>query len=236
MIICHDKKFIFFKPLKTAGSSVEFSLSDVCLDKDIMTGGTKSESDIGFIQRNNIDKASGRKIFHSHTWPELLYRKTNSLWPEYLKISMIRNPWDLCVSYYWWTMHEYPSRSLMITEADSEHLLKRKFRLFLETPGEFTDSIEGNSSVFMSDAVTYLSKTNLSFIDSSVDIYLKYESLQKDYNTFRKLIRSDPTALPRLKSKQRKNPSRYQLYYSEYTKHLVKDRFRLLVDRFGYSF
>ena len=58
MIISPTKGFVFFKPMKTAGSSVEFALALSCGPDDLVVGGAAGiEQDSGFLQQNN-DKIS----------------------------------------------------------------------------------------------------------------------------------------------------------------------------------
>ena len=54
MIISHENEFIFFKPLKSAGSSVEFALGNQCGKNDILTGSPyRDEIEAGYQDRNN---------------------------------------------------------------------------------------------------------------------------------------------------------------------------------------
>ena len=54
MIISHENEFIFFKPLKSAGSSVEFALGNHCGKNDILTGSPyRDEIEKGYKDSNN---------------------------------------------------------------------------------------------------------------------------------------------------------------------------------------
>ena len=55
MIISHEHKFIFFKPMKVAGSSIEVALSKICGDEDLQTGSEYQEEieEFGYIPKNN---------------------------------------------------------------------------------------------------------------------------------------------------------------------------------------
>ena len=77
MIISHKHKFIFFKPWKVGGNSVEHNLIEHCGDKDL----------IDTTHRNPKD-----------TLDIIGKRKFN----KYFKFTIARNPWDRMVSYFWW--------------------------------------------------------------------------------------------------------------------------------------
>ena len=74
MIVSHKNKFIFFKPMKVAGSSIEHGLSKHCGEIDILTG-DREHADLQ--PRNNED-------FHSHTIPEMFFEKyEKENWSDY---------------------------------------------------------------------------------------------------------------------------------------------------------
>ena len=50
MILSPTAGFVFFKPVKTAGSSIEFALAQSCGPNDLLVGGMKgTEQDAGFL-------------------------------------------------------------------------------------------------------------------------------------------------------------------------------------------
>jgi hypothetical protein len=77
MIVSHKHKFIFFKPWKVGGNSVEHNLITHCGDDDIIDNTHRNPKD-------TLDIV-GEKIFN-----------------EYFKFTIARNPWDRMVSYFWW--------------------------------------------------------------------------------------------------------------------------------------
>ena len=113
MIISHSKKFIFFKPLKVAGSSVEACLAKHCGEEDVLTGSDIDDErqQFDYVSRNNFDER-GNPIFHMHTSPQLLYSMTNNTWDDYFKFTIVRNPWEMTVSYFWWCFYS-PTNSVI---------------------------------------------------------------------------------------------------------------------------
>jgi hypothetical protein len=126
LIISHKHKFIFLKPFKVAGSSTEFALSSIVSKNDIVTNLSKGEekkrySLFGIKEQNNrlplskllsgfskqnkkdIRKFAWPKVFHPHCTAEEVKRYVgDDIWNEYKKISIIRNPWDYLLSFYYW--------------------------------------------------------------------------------------------------------------------------------------
>ena len=110
MLISPDHKFIFFKSMKTASSSVEFSLLQICGENALCVGGTPEEASQGYVAKNNtfVDDGFIVERFHSHAWPDLFYEQIANpeFFKDYKKITVIRNPWDALVSWYWWGIYQ----------------------------------------------------------------------------------------------------------------------------------
>lgn len=77
MIISHKHKFIFFKPWKVGGNSVEHNLSNQCGKWDIV--------DTNHTNPGDVINLIGEKKYN-----------------KYFKFTITRNPWDRMVSYFWW--------------------------------------------------------------------------------------------------------------------------------------
>jgi hypothetical protein len=77
MIISHKHKFIFFKPWKVGGNSVEYNLAKHCGKKDVIN--------TNHTNPNDVIKLIGEKKYN-----------------KYFKFTVTRNPWDRMVSYFWW--------------------------------------------------------------------------------------------------------------------------------------
>lgn len=92
MILSHKYKFIFVKTFKTAGTSVEVFLSQVCGPLDIVTPIEPhvephvARNYQGYF--NHIPAAEIRDHIDPHVWS------------EYFKFCVERNPWDKTLSHY----------------------------------------------------------------------------------------------------------------------------------------
>ena len=126
MVVSEKYKFIFLKPYKVAGSSVEFALSSILSNKDIVTYLSKDEEKtrqklFGISEQNNrkklsdlilnfskqnkrdLQKLKWPKKFHPHCSAEEVKSYLGEVkFNEYKKISIVRNPWDYLLSFYHW--------------------------------------------------------------------------------------------------------------------------------------
>ncbi len=102
MIISHKLKVIFIKTSKTAGSSFELALSKYCGPDDIYTAiGT----DTNIRKSWNIPQSQNtKKIKYKHHTSASEIKKTipQNIWNNYLKVSIIRCPYDTMISSYYW--------------------------------------------------------------------------------------------------------------------------------------
>jgi hypothetical protein len=108
--------------MKCAGSSIELALIPHCGDKDIITGSGYEdeliESNFLYTPKNNLVTineiaSDGSKInavepiYHTHTTPEVLREKYvdyNKI-ADYYHFSIVRNPFDALISYFWWSFY-----------------------------------------------------------------------------------------------------------------------------------
>ena len=159
MIISPTHKFIFFKPIKCAGSSIEFALSRMCSSVDLLTGGTDEEELMGFFSQNNhfTENQVVFMRFHSHTTPDMLLKRSaqdENVWTDFYKITVVRNPWDLLVSGYWYMMAEMnldlkEREYVLISGKDKLSTIKKKFKrkrnsIISSTFGKFSLKMEKN--------------------------------------------------------------------------------------------
>ena len=106
MIISHRLKVIHIKLIKVAGSSFETALSKYCGPNDVLSRihgpGMKLRETLGFpsaqnyepfMVRNRIDHLDADKI------KELI---GPDIFDNYLKIAIIRNPYQKAISWYFW--------------------------------------------------------------------------------------------------------------------------------------
>jgi hypothetical protein len=123
MILSHAHKFIFLKTVKVAGTSLEIALSKYCGPRDIITPILPEDEAkrraLGYRGPQNYragwremtfkewvkapyNRARPMRVWH-HSKAEAVRRWVGEeVWQGYLKISILRNPYDGIVSRYHW--------------------------------------------------------------------------------------------------------------------------------------
>ena len=242
MIISPKNKFIFFKPMKCAGSSVELSLLKGCGDEALCTGTDNIEEELqGYIKLNNeyVEEGIEKFRFHSHTWPSLFFERISNsdLWNDFKKITIVRNPWDTVVSWYWWSIcRSYGwSDEMIIRKSDSQSVASQKFEKFLFFHTDHEAIRPGSSSSIKCTPLDYISQ-NERFIDSRVDRFIFFENIQEEYNSLCLDLNMLPSSLTKLKSTQRKLDNHYRYYYNKSTKNAVSGKFLKTIEKFKYNF
>jgi hypothetical protein len=258
MLISPKHEFILFKPMKTAGSSIEKALLKYCTSEGLCTGGTSNSlgalrlitGDKVYLEdeyeaRNNeyVEGDIKTTRFHSHVWPELFFRSiaNPSVYKDFKKVTIVRNPWDLAVSYYWWgsTGWKGDEKRLIIKENDSKRKANAKFKFWI-TNKFFFQSYEKLKEKFHIKPVEYLSDINEKFIDADIITdYILYENIESDYKKIFNYLVDDNEeleVLPHLKSNIRKLKKHYSFYYDYETRKIVEYSFKKTINSFNYKF
>lgn len=128
MIVCHEHKFIFIKTRKTAGTSIELSLSRFAGPDDVLTrvipDDEKIRTELGITARNYRgrfnplpeilhgslrekwqavrESIKGNKFRNHARGFKVMHRVGRKVWDSYFKFCFERNPWDKTVSHYYW--------------------------------------------------------------------------------------------------------------------------------------
>lgn len=211
MIVSHEHKFIFVKTRKTAGTSLEVFLEPLCGEQDVVTPVSPAYQDsetVAHRPRNN-------EGFRNHAPAGMIRAQVGEdVWNNYFKFSVERKPWDKMVSMYWW----------------------RKFQYNIDDDfGSFCrKAIAQPNNVY-----TCPSDFHFYTIDGElcVDKVIQFETLTDDFSSVcEHLGLGKVDALPRAKSKIRKEKRHYFEYYDDELRDLVADRFRNEIALFGYEF
>lgn len=163
MIISHSKKFVFVKSRKTGGSSVQIALSKhLDLKDDLVVGsnaarGQVDQSNTAGLNRNRVPPF----INHPHTPAHMLleYLKDRVDIGEYRFFTIVRNPYDIAVSRYFWNLTKAGKPNNGSVEGFREYLRSQEYQ-------------------------TSKSWDNLfQFVQATTDqiTYLRYENLEEDY-------------------------------------------------------
>lgn len=170
MILSHRHKFIFIKTLKVGGTSLEVALSKYCGQQDILTpnGSDELRKQLGFMTRRNYKKGISElkpkeiastlyhrkrpeKFYNHISATEIQGKLDQDIWKEYLKFTVVRNPFDRMISSYYWNMR------------NKEHHID-----FAQYLRNFPERVNENWKLY-----TYQDKV-------IVDDFAMYENLEKD--------------------------------------------------------
>jgi hypothetical protein len=114
MVISHRYKFIFIKTVKTAGTSIEVFLSDLCGPSDVLTPINPP------VPPHRPRNCEG---YRNHlTAQEVRSRIGEVVWNDYFTFCVERNPWDKVLS-YWHMINARKGLDLTLDACLAEHKL-----------------------------------------------------------------------------------------------------------------
>ena len=222
--------------MKTGGSSIEHALLQSTGGNALCTGSRSNpkqieDKSIDYPSKNNINK-DGYIIFHSHTTPELFWNriKNKEIYKNYKWCSMARNPWEACVSYFWFSMSAHASLSEAIKQEEFRHV----FNDWLNHDGE-ADSYTSAEKIQVTP-IQLISEINEGCISEKIDYYIRFDKLQLDYKTVTYLLDVPSFPLRKFKSSFKQLNKHYSWYYSNESRKLVEEYFPKTINKFKYKF
>ncbi|MBT2801111.1 hypothetical protein J7J49_07225 [Halomonas sp. ISL-56] len=107
MIYLNKENMVFLKPRKVAGTSFEMALSRFALNKDIVTpispDDEQERKNLGFCSCQNYLDQNGKQIFNNHiSAADAKNKLERSIWEEAEKCAIVRNPFDVYVSLFYY--------------------------------------------------------------------------------------------------------------------------------------
>ena len=140
MIISHKYKFIFIKTRKTAGTTIEYNISNYLGNNDIITPSNQSvylsqnyiyETKISnFLKKINLNKISNKfkSKFSEHTHAIDIKKKINkNFFDSYFKFCVEREPVDKCISYYFMRKNSSSSTTIKQNMTWDDFVKKKRF-------------------------------------------------------------------------------------------------------------
>ncbi|MHA7924493.1 MAG: hypothetical protein ACX936_04785 [Marinobacter sp.] len=228
MIVSHKYRFIFIKTLKTAGTSVEVFLSDLCGGEDIVTPVYPPENthvarnykglwnplhdfreNNGRGVRRTLRNLVERKKFYNHIPARLLrHRLSSDVWNSYYKFCIERNPWDKSLSHF--------------------HMVRER------AGGTLTFDEYLASGKFCFNYPIYLDNQD----EMLVDRVIQYDSLNADLaEVFGELgVPYDGSLGVQAKSGHRRDKRPYQDVYTAHDRAIIAEAFAKEISLHGYTF
>lgn len=187
-VIDHERRLLLIHIARTGGTSIEAALAG---------------NDWWFID------STTKHMSASQT--KQLYG--DQIWQDYIKFTVIRNPWDRVISMWstgWW--HEQ-ARSFSTNQLESlkDFILKLK-----PHPNE-----------------KYNSLFYYEIIDEKIDFILRFETLQSDFSEMLKKVGASDIVLPHKEKRDRKN---YREYYDLEAQEMVNQLFQKDIELYGYEY
>lgn len=175
---------------------------------------------------------------------------------DYFKFTVLRNPWDLCVSYFWWSYYPmkvgvadnrgnllYPTKDwnkilmpahLKPLPGDDVEVLQRKFAGFLVTTADWNGVGYGPGG--QHKTIAWLASYTHSFLHDDIDYIMQFSTLESDFQYVCQKLNLPVHKLPHFKQLRSKSSLPYGAYYTQHTRQLVEDYFDRLIVSQGYRF
>ena len=192
-MISYDKKFIFVHINKTAGTSMEKALADYGVKKLEEKGDLKFELNYNQSQHFNCDE----------------YKKyLGSEYDDYFKFTVVRNPFDRVVSYYYGGAIQ---KGLNFKDWVVDRYLNENYKDYIRMYSDYTH---------------WFDKDELNYV-------LKFENLDQD---FIKLKETLDLNCELGKANVNKSRTHYRDYYDDKTKDIIENHFEKELNTFQYKF
>lgn len=242
-IVSHSRKFIFVRPNKVASSSIMVSLSRLCTDDDVVLDSPAdtefAAAAVGSVAPRNVEIFDEYRTHRVHC-PAAVVRKVIGavVWDDYFKFSVVRNPWDWFVSMYWWRLYVYrrivrrpPSLRAAILNP------RRRWRLMQAHRSEIRQSVERALRRRWHEAkLERWPKFYLIDERRCLDLYIRFEHLQADYDALCRRLELPTDPLPRTKYWSRPKSLHYRDHYTTWSRDYIARRYAKLIEIFDYKF
>lgn len=244
MIISHSRKFIFIHIAKCGGMTITKELTRLLCKGDIILSSNnpvivkqpmytalmknfkKTRFLRNFAKNNKIIPLSLKK--HS-TASEILQVMGKERWEKYYRFSVVRNPYDRCVSAFYWCQK---NRGLGLKNNEFKSLIKETskypdFKTFVKS-NHFLKLSHYN---FLAPSSKYLFDENS---NSLVNGIVKLENLNADLNKIDLFVNNQLSLSKRENSSARERD--YRKYYDQEAKHIITETYQSDLTLFDYQF
>lgn len=217
MLISHRHRFIYTKTYKTGGTSVESYFEPFCMAQgEWALSHFRDEyvSGAGVIGFRGTNPPADLRWWNHMPAADIRKQVGDTIWSQYLKFCVVRNPYDKAVSAYFF----FQARDGRPVDAATD---SRAFEEWLEQPGPPQDTDK-----FLIDGQFCL------------DRVLRYETLNQDLQRLCQNLGLpwQPDRLPTFKSGIRPRGVDLAALYTPRAKAAVQQAYAFELDYFGYDF
>lgn len=215
-MISIQNKFLFIHVPKTGGNSIQNILKNYSEDKIVILGNHQDGIERFEIinTKYNIKKHSTISCYKD--------KIEKNIYEKLFKFSTIRNPWDMCVSFYF-----SPHRGIIKWNKDD-------FREFILSIPPISYYISLNPSLDISNYSFNFNELNEKKpLDYYIDFLMRFENLDQDFMKVCEFINIPYEKLP---IRNKSNRNHYSLYYDMDLKNLVEKKFEEEIEYGKYIF
>lgn len=204
-MISLQKKFLFIHVPKTGGNSIQNILKKYSEDKIV----TLADHQDG-LERFEIK--NDKYGIHKHsTLTDYANKIEKELFNDLFKFSTIRNPWDMCVSFYF-----SPHRG-------NVQWNREEFKKFIQTVPTLSSYIKVESTIQkIKTKLNLIDKRNAKPLNSDIDFIMRFENLNED---FKKVCEKIDVPFENLPHRNKSSRDTYTKYYDDELIELVRHRF-----------
>jgi hypothetical protein len=209
MFLSFKKKFIFFHIYKTGGTSIYKSLDryidkpNILLKKLAKAGNNQFYKE---ILNDILNNGHVNAIDAKDNLPPKIFK-------NYFKFAFVRNPWDIQVSLYYYTLK------------NQKHFQHK----MVKDMGSFDKYIEWrvNNEVRLQKDFLYSNDTLL------VDFVGKIENIEEDFKIICKKLNIDDV---KLLHKNKSNHKKYHSHYNDRTRKMIEEAYKEDIKIFNYKY
>ncbi len=237
MLISHRKKFIYFKTVKTASTSVELYFEPFCMKEGEWNFSHGREEHIGaegIVGYRGKDSA-GKEWYNHMPASDVRRKVSEEAWRNYFKFCVIRNPFDKLVSAFFYFHKDKVKNGYFL-------ILKKKL---LELSGQKShaqylerEKVIHNFRLWIKSGQAFIDKDKYMIDDQlCVDYFIRFEDLRGGIKHVCDQL-SLPfylEKLPRLKTNSRDKGFGVNDFYDKETEGIVRQLYEFEIRTFGYS-
>ena len=262
MLVSHRKNFIFFKTVKTAGTSVESYFERWCLPEGEwqQLHGREEHISVAGIVGKRATRPSDAKWYNHMSSSNIRKQLDQDIWNRYFKFTIVRNPFDKLVSGFFMfngplhnagylqRINRYALKLLGREQSIIFHSREEEIRCFRSWLQYFSKLVLKNLSLIeAADVPHYLKPIELSLVDRDkylidskecVDFFIQFENLSQGIkHVCDKLsIPFEAQRIPEFKKGVRHHRIPMREYYDKKSQELVQELYAWEISRFGYVF